>query len=65
MVAEAKRMLACCSYRSRKQGDKVLGEYARSHVAEGGVHFELYIPYISYFDLTCYQSPVVTRSLLH
>ena len=24
MVAEAKRMLACCSYRSRKQGDKVL-----------------------------------------
>lgn len=43
-----------CSYRSRKQGDKVLGEYSCSHVAEGGVHFELYILYLSYFDLTFY-----------
>jgi hypothetical protein len=53
------------TYRSRKEGDKVLGEYACRHVAEGGVHFALYILYLSYFDLTYHMRLVNTILLFY
>ena len=53
------------TYRSRKEGDKVLGEYACRHVAEGGVHFALYILYLSYFDLTFHMRLVNTIILFY
>jgi hypothetical protein len=50
MIAEELRMFVAVM-QARLPADKDSRVHACRHVPEGGVHFELYIPCIAYFDL--------------